>query len=256
MNTVRQPLRLRLVVPCYNEAKRLPRDAFLDFVRATPAAALLFVNDGSTDQTASVLAALSARSEGRIEVLELPHNSGKAEAVRRGVLAAVAGGTEYVGYWDADLSTPLDAVPLFTAILDDRLAVDIVMGARVKLLGRHVHRKMFRHYTGRLFATAASVTLGLAVYDTQCGAKVFRSTGAIADAFAEPFRSSWAFDVEVLARYLAAVGRQRGEVSIYELPLATWTDVPGSKVKPWHALRVAWDLARIWTASRRGRSAR
>ncbi len=244
--------RLRLVIPCYNESRRLRPDSFLSFVRSRRDTSLLFVDDGSTDATGAMLAALSAQAPDRVEVLTLPRNAGKAAAVQNGIARALQRAPGLVGYWDADLSTPLDALPQFLEVLDTRPRIEIVIGSRVKLLGRHVERNEPRHYLGRVFATAASLALGLAVYDTQCGAKVFRASEAVAAAFARPFRSGWVFDVELLARYVAAVGHDEARARIYELPLQEWIEVPGSKVKPWHALEAAWDLARIAVALRRG----
>lgn len=242
--------RLRLVVPCFNEARRLRPPDFLRFAQATEAARLVFVDDGSTDDTPRILADLSAASAGRIEVLTLPRNGGKAIAVRHGVLHAFSGGTPLVGYWDSDLSTPLDAVWDLVAVLDEHPAVEIVIGSRVQLLGRSIARRAWRHYVGRVFATGASLAIGLPVYDTQCGAKLFRGGEAVRAAFAEPFRSAWVFDVELLARYAALVGRAAAHQRIFEFPLFEWTDVPGSKVRWADGVRAARDLWRV-RASRR-----
>jgi len=238
------------VVPCYNEAGRLPEGAFLEFARRQSDTAFLFVNDGSTDDTAGMLERLCAAGNGKFAALNLPRNLGKAGAVRCGVLAALQRNPEFVGYWDADLATPLAAVQDFLDVLDENPEIDIVMGARVKLLGRHVERYPFRHYSGRLFATAASLALHLGVYDTQCGAKIFRVTPGTREAFGAPFRSRWVFDVELLARYIAFTGKEAAN-RIYELPLMSWIDVPGSKVKPWHGVQALWDIARIWRQSPR-----
>jgi dolichyl-phosphate beta-glucosyltransferase len=244
--------RVWLVVPCFNEAARLRPSRFLDFVRASADAALLFVDDGSTDGTPGLLTGLAAAGGGRIGVLTLPRNAGKAAAVRLGVRDVLTRRPEYAGYWDADLSTPLDALPEFLSVLDSRPGIEVVIGSRVKLLGRSIARHAWRHYIGRVFATAAASAVGLPVYDTQCGAKVFRASGAVARAFESPFRSSWVFDVEVLARYVRDVGPAAAESGIFELPLREWADVPGSKVRVWDGVRAAWDLWRIRSMRRAG----
>lgn len=237
--------RLLLVVPCYNEAHRLPQAEFLAAAQRQSDTAFLFVNDGSTDDTADILERLCAAGDGSLATLNLPRNLGKAGAVRSGVLAALQRNPEFIGYWDADLATPLATVRDFLAKLDAHPSIDIVMGARVKLLGRHIERYPFRHYSGRLFATAASLALRVAVYDTQCGAKIFRVTPGTREAFRAPFRSRWVFDVELLARYIAFMGPDAAN-HIYELPLMTWIDVPGSNVRPRHVVQAMWDIARIW----------
>jgi len=237
--------RLQLVVPCFNEADRLKPDAFLQFLADAPDAAIVFVDDGSTDATPAVLADLAARGGGAVTILTLAPNGGKARAVHQGIRAAFERQPAFVGFWDADLSTPLDAVPAFLAVFDSSPDVEIVMGSRVRLLGRDITRGVARHYSGRVFATAASLALGVAVYDTQCGAKIFRTSAAVRRAFDAPFRSRWIFDVEILSRYLAASRGAPPDSRIYELPLARWAAAPGSKVRAWHGLRALWDLAVI-----------
>jgi glycosyltransferase involved in cell wall biosynthesis len=245
------PPRLRLVVPCYNEARRLDQDAFLHFTSSQHDTNLLFVDDGSTDRTPQILLALATRSPERIEIMTLQPNMGKVAAVQRGIISALGYKPELVGYWDADLSTPLEAVDDFLGVLDSNPPVDVVIGSRVKLLGRDIRRNELRHYVGRSFATAASMALGIGVYDTQCGAKVFRVTDAVVQAFTPQFKSRWVFDVELLARYIASVGREQAKTKIFELPLRVWVDTPGSKVRFWDGFRAAWDLLRIGLQCRR-----
>jgi glycosyltransferase involved in cell wall biosynthesis len=237
--------RLTLVVPCYNEERRLDVEAFRQVSISGHDVDFLFVNDGSGDGTLHLLHTLRGSDPQRFAVLDLEKNSGKAEAVRRGVLAALERNPDYTGFWDADLATPLSELPGFLEILATREAIHIVMGARVRLLGREISRRPARHYFGRVGATLISSSLGLAVYDTQCGAKVFRSSDTLRDVFATPFLSRWIFDVEIIARYIERWGRDAVAHSVYELPVTRWHDVKGSKVKSHDFLRALHDLWKI-----------
>jgi len=236
-----------IIVPCYNEEKRLDLASFREFKSSPHTITFLFVNDGSTDQTLQVLQSLNASDPVKFAVLNLTQNQGKAEAVRQGLLAAADSHPDYVGFWDADLATPLDAIAAFIELAESRPELEMIMGSRVKLLGRHIERRPSRHYLGRFFATAASAALGLAVYDTQCGAKLFRASSAIS-FFQQPFCSRWIFDVEIIARLIQGKrGKEfpQPEQVIYEFPLMAWKDIPGSKLRYSDFIRAAWELLRI-----------
>jgi len=240
---------LALVVPCYNESARLAPEEFLRFTVTHPAVRLLMVDDGSGDATGEILERLCASAPATVQVLHRSPRSGKAEAVRAGILAGIEQRAGLVGFLDADLSTPLSVVDDFLAVLRARPTVEFVLGSRVMLLGREVKRSMPRHYLGRVFATAVSHALDLPVYDTQCGAKVLRVNAATATLFAEPFRSPWLLDVELIARYLrlpVAPGEPPRRDRLYELAVPTWHDIPGSKLRWYDFARAAVDLARIW----------
>jgi len=242
--------RLTLVVPCYNEEKRLDAAAFRGAAVDGHDVDFLFVNDGSRDGTLRLLESLRDENSKRFAVLNLERNSGKAEAVRRGFVAAMERDVDYIGFWDADLATPFTELPGFLEVLKTRPAIQIVMGARVRLLGREISRRPARHYFGRVGATLISSSLGLAVYDTQCGAKVFRRNDTLREVFARPFISRWIFDVEIIARYVQLLGRDAAAASIYELPVMRWHDVTGSKVKSHDFLRALNDLRKIKSAYR------
>jgi glycosyltransferase involved in cell wall biosynthesis len=239
-------VKLSLVVPCYNEARRFDAKAWADALLRIDSLQLLFVNDGSRDETATMLARFVAEQP-RARLLDLPKNQGKAEAVRQGMLAALDDGGEFIGFWDADLATPLDEVPRFVEVFRLHPELDMVLGSRVKLMGRNITRRASRHYLGRVAATAISNTLGLAIYDTQCGAKLFRNDAALREVISSPFVTRWIFDVELLARYIDVHRRQRETVAerIYELPLMTWRDIEGSKVRAGDFFRAAIDLWKI-----------
>lgn len=237
-----------IVIPCFNEEKRLDRAAFERFAAEAPQVSFVFVDDGSADDTREILEGLAARLPDRASVVALEKNSGKAEAVRRGVNCALERQPTYVGFWDADLATPLDVIREFSDLLDTHPQLQMIMGARVQLLGRRIDRSPLRHYAGRLSATAISMVLGLRVYDTQCGAKLFRSDAA-RDLFGEPFLTRWIFDAEIIARLIVRLGVHAHPAArdvVYEYPLHAWMDVRGSKVAPSDYLRAAVDLFRIY----------
>ncbi len=239
-----------IIVPCYNETGRLPMDAFRAFAVQSNDPRFLFVDDGSTDGTAALIASLVAEHPERFQLFRLGANAGKAEAVRQGMLLALKDDPEMVGFWDADLSTPLNQLPLFLQVLAQRPFAQIVMGSRVHMLGRQIRRRPGRHYLGRVGATLISLALQLAVYDTQCGAKLFRVTPSVKSIWAQPFISRWLFDVEILFRFLDAFPsgdeREKAKEALYELPLDAWRDVGGSKVRARHYARSLWDLYVLW----------
>lgn len=250
---------LALIVPCYNEAARLEADAWVHFVTTHPGARLVLVDDGSVDGTGDLLEGIRAAAPDAVTTIRLPANRGKAEAVRAGIVAAIAENPAVVGFFDADLSTPLRAVDDFLAVLRHRLEVEFVLGSRVLLMGRDVKRRPWRHYLGRVFATAVSLVLDLPVYDTQCGAKMLRLNAATGTLFAKPFRSRWIFDVELIARYLrlpVASGEPARRDRIYELVLPAWHDKPGSKLHWYDFLRAMVDLGYIWLERTRHQESR
>jgi dolichyl-phosphate beta-glucosyltransferase len=234
-----------VVVPCFDEAGRLDVAAFGDL--AGKLDRLIFVDDGSTDSTAAILDELAAGTQGAIEVIHLDRNGGKAEAVRAGMQSALAQGFEIVGYFDADLATPPSELLRLIGELRREQDRQAVLGSRVALLGHAIERHWTRHYLGRVYATLASLTLGVAVYDTQCGVKLFRRSPALGAALATRFPDRWSFDVELLARLLhPGVGVEAvGAGQIVEVPLTEWRDVAGSKLRPTSAARSMLALAGV-----------
>lgn len=234
-----------IVVPCYNEEDRLDGEAFMRFSRKFRHIRFLFVNDGSNDGTEKTLKGLVNSSPSRFGILNLKKNLGKAEAVRRGILKALGTSPEYIGYWDADLATPLETIPEFIEMLDRRPELLLITGARIKLLGKEISRNPWRHYLGRIFATMVSLVLRLAVYDSQCGAKVFRTTESTVDLFKDKFISRWIFDVELLSRMTQRQlhhNPSTGQSRIFEFPLSIWRDTGSSKLRTLDFFKAPLDL--------------
>ena len=236
---------LCLVVPCFNEARRLPAEAFLAFVAEHADVTVCFVDDGSSDGTGALLARLSGHDSGRVLALRLDQNQGKAEAVRRGVRHVAAMQCfELIGYWDADLASPLPEVWPLVDALARHPDCQLVLGSRLKRLGAQIERRATRHLLGRAFATLASLTIALPVYDSQCGAKLFRASSA-GILFDEPFVTSWLFDLELIVRLRNHLGDAAVLNAVAEVPLTHWRDVAGSKLGAVQMATAAAGLLRI-----------
>ncbi|MBL0226740.1 MAG: glycosyltransferase [Geobacteraceae bacterium] len=232
-----------IIIPCYNEVNRLNGDAFLLALEKDTSLSFYFVNDGSTDGTLDLLESLKYKNSNRINIISLINNSGKAEAVRIGILNALSHSYDYVGYWDADLATPLDAIDRLIMMFELN-EIDIVIGSRVRLMGRNIERRPFRHYLGRIFATVASLILKLNIYDTQCGAKLFKCNAKLQQVFSKKFKVKWLFDVEMLARFAIVSDLLSLNINTrwIEYPLEEWFDVKGSKIKKIDYLKCLFEL--------------
>ena len=233
---------LTLVIPCYNEAKRLPLETYTRFAEANPNVRFCFVDDGSRDGTRALLKEFCARFPRVVELVTLPRNQGKAAAVRTGMLYVLfvlhPKPDAYVGFWDADLATPLPEALRFMDVLASDARCDCVIGSRKPRSGAQIERTFPRHAISRVIAFFIRHCFRCDVYDSQCGAKIFRAD-SVSALFEKPFVSRWLFDVELLLR-MDNPARQ-----VRELPLNEWHDVAGSKLKFYHGAKIIFDLARI-----------
>ena len=229
-----EPLRsLSIVIPAYNEEKRLP--ATLDRVlawldqRALRFSELIVVDDGSRDNTASV-----AENRPAVRVLRNPGNRGKGYAVRHGMLDASG---DWVLYSDADLSTPIEeADRLYEAAMKSGAAIAIGSRAIDRSLVT-VHQSSFREYSGRAFNLIMRTITGLSFNDTQCGFKLYRRDAA-RTVFSRQKLDGFSFDVEDL--YLA----KKAGVKAIEVPVH-WANVEGTKVSMGQGMKSFTDLVRI-----------
>ena len=229
---------LSIVIPAYNEEKRLPitfekLERFLASPHGWDSIEIVIVDDGSKDATALTVERL-AISNSVFRLVKNPGNRGKGYAVRKGALSSKG---EWVLMTDADLSSPIEELAkLMTAVRSQ--SADIAIGSRAidrSLVS--VRQSIFREYSGRFFNLVMRLVTGLPFMDTQCGFKLFhRST--VMPIFSRQTLDGFGFDVEDL--FIAkALGFKTVEVPV------RWANVEGTKVSLSSGLNGFFDLLLI-----------
>jgi glycosyltransferase involved in cell wall biosynthesis len=228
---------LSIVVPAYNEQKRLPStlELILAYIgtREFAFVEVLVVDDGSTDATGDV-ARQYARQHCVVKLISNPGNRGKGYAVRHGMTEAKG---EWILYTDADLSAPIDECEKLLNAAEGNSA-EVCIGSRA--LDRsliQVHQHQFREYSGRAFNLLMRIVTGLPFCDTQCGFKLYSSRAAKI-IFPRQQLDGFSFDVEDL--YIA----KRHGIKTVEVPVR-WSNVEGTKVSLTAGLKSFADLLKI-----------
>ncbi len=231
-----------IVIPCYNEGSRLDHGIFKTFLEKNTNVILLFVNDGSKDNTQEILSNISKINNAKL--INFKKNHGKATAVQIGVNTLISEDVKYIGFWDADLSTPLNDIINFITILKNDILLSGVIGSRILKLGNKITYKKKRRYFGRLlmFILYFGPLKNIPVYDSQCGAKLFTKEHAKI-IFEKPLLTNWLFDIEILMRLdkLKPV-----KESILELPLDEWVHKSGSKIGFKDSFNIIKDLLKLY----------
>ena len=233
-----------IIIPCYNEELRFPVNRFVSFIKKNFAASIYFVNDGSSDNTDSVLEDLRIKFPKHINVINQEKNEGKAAAVRLGINSALKNNKfDRFAFLDADLSTSIEEC-LF---LSEKVTKEtfFVFGSRIKKLDNNIQRKAHRFIIGRVIATFISKMLRLPIYDSQCGCKIFSREWSTL-IFNEAFLTRWLFDVEIFYRLINHFGRNKIQTKILEVPLSAWIDSENSKVSLFYGIKVWFDLLKIY----------
>lgn len=218
---------LSLIIPAYNEAKRLPRtlaqvsDYLSRGLWGATDVEILVVDDGSTDETVRI-AEDWARSLPSLRVVRNGTNRGKGYSVRHGMLEARG---RVALFTDADLSSPIEE----SSKLLDAIAAgnDVAIGSRA--LDRsliEVHQSPYRELAGIVFNAFVRLFTGLNFHDTQCGFKAFIHDHSRI-VFEQQRIEGFGFDPEIL--FLAKRhGLRSSEVAV------RWAHDPATKV---HVIR-------------------
>jgi len=211
---------LSVVVPCFNEAVRLPAsleqaEAYLD--TQGPTFELLLVDDGSTDSTQELIRG-AASANRHVQAVVLPGNQGKGRAVAEGV-ARSRGGRVLIS--DADFSAPIEEMPKLEAAI--AAGADVAIGSRAKRGAREVDQPLHRRLMGKSFNLLVQGLLLPGIWDTQCGFKLFRGDVA-RELFGRLRTNGFAYDVEIL------VLARRSGYRISEVPVR-WINSSTTRVQ-------------------------
>lgn len=232
---------LSIIIPAYNEAKRLPATLkkVAAFIESQPyESEVLIVENGSTDGTLALSQEFAAGNPHFRVVQE--RKKGKGGAVRRGMLEAKG---EYRFMCDADFSMPVDEIPRF--LPPEIPNTDIVIGSREAKGAVRYNEPSYRHLGGRGINFLIRLLALPYLQDTQCGFKCYRAEVA-EDLFKMQQIRGWSFDIENLF-----IARRRG-YEIIELPIP-WYYTPESHVNPIRdAVRLILDIFVIRSNSRNG----
>ncbi len=229
-------MRLSVIIPAYNEAKRLLRtlataDEYLR--RQSYEYEILVVNDGSKDNTADVVVGAATFIK-NLRLIDDRENHGKGYAVRKGMLEAKG---DYRLFMDADNSTSLDQIEKMWPEFEK--GFEVIIGSRdIKGAELPVPQSWLRMRLGDVFNIIVQITSGLwGMWDTQCGFKGFTKKAAEV-LFSRATIERWAFDVEILV--LARKLRFR----IQEIPVR-WVNDPNSKVKLSGMVKMLFEVMKV-----------
>ncbi|KAA1243284.1 dolichyl-phosphate beta-glucosyltransferase [Aquimarina sp. RZ0] len=235
-----------IIIPCYNEEKRLNVTAFLDFIQTENEFHLCFVNDGSKDNTIAVLKEIQETNPYKISVIDVKKNAGKAAAVRAGARYLHSrGDIEFIGFIDADLSTDFKDFNGLLKTLKTNGRLSMVFGSRAKNASKGIEKNAMRALFSKIVKLLVFFILRLPIEDTQCGAKVFRAN-IVPVLFNQTFFSRWLFDVEMFLRMKKYFGKSEISQKIYEQPLERWVHMEDSKLGIKDSLEIPYRLVSIW----------
>lgn len=227
-----------LVIPLYNEAKRLDFNFFRDLAETlTDQVEFLFFDDGSIDTSATLIEEFCNKCP-NFFFFNGGINRGKGEAIRLAFLQNRYCGYVGLGFLDSDSSLSqsdvVRGVSIFLNLCVEEGDFDAYWGSRLEISGRQIFRSRYRHVLGRLISKVSTFGLGRSPWDTQAGFKIFSNSQTFHMLLQEPFHTRWLFEIEILQR----IKRKSLKYRIWEEPLISWRDVPGSRIDFRNMIRI------------------
>lgn len=240
-----------IIIPCFNEEKRLQIQRFKKFAEKHRDYHFCFVNDGSKDNTLKVLKQLKKYSSYNIDILNLSLNKGKSFAVLEGIKHLFLNyNLANIGFLDADLSTSLEEYHQMNQKLISTPKCQFISGIR----GRNtsITKSRFRKFVSGTAKQVITSIFTIPLEDTQCGAKIFKSS-AIPYIFNKPFKSKWLFDIELFIRCMDNMSNSSigNEIDVYELK--NWKAVGESRLRKRDFVLAIRDISTIYITYRLNR---
>ena len=229
-----------VVVPCFNEAKRIAASNFVPLVSELKCK-IIFVDDGSVDGTGDIIRGLPLESDS-YSIIRLPRNLGKAAAIMAGIKLALERDFLFIGLFDADGAIHFEDLRLAFDLIEKSPSVSVVSGARILLAGNDVIRKTQRRWIGRVVATLVALIIQIQVYDPQSPCKVYRASD-LRRIYRLQINTKWFVDAELLSQLKSI--QTPGTKWLIEFPVTNWKDVDGSSLSLLSFFKILDDLRRL-----------
>ncbi|MCP3965166.1 MAG: glycosyltransferase [Lentisphaerae bacterium] len=211
-------IKTALVIPFYNTGRKIQLGTLAEMLNDEPGLTLCFVDRGSTDRSSSILKDFCSRFETRTVFLQPGGHLSFVRAIYFGLKKMFEDESMgYVGYWDAEMATPLSVLFKFEKMLK-YTNLRMVMGSRMPRLGSQIHTRVFSHVCRRVSSKMIAFFLKLPVYDAQCHAKLIDAK-LCRELIRLPFRTNMLFDVELIKRVNELYGRHKTKQIVSEFPL-------------------------------------
>jgi glycosyltransferase involved in cell wall biosynthesis len=231
-----------IVIPTFNETSRGSHEYWNELIEKIDAN-FIFVDDGSKDGTSEYLQKYEKNK--KVSVIRHSENKGKAEAIRSGIRHSLLSQSNgLVAYLDADgafTSAEVKRIVDLSFYQVNSRNFDSIWTSRVKLSGRSISRRKFRHFVGRTISSVFGVFEENLPYDTQSGYKVFRVSSELELSVADEFDTRWFFDIELLMR----LKKLKPEYRIREEALEEWYEIGNSSIRTKHHLGILREIIRI-----------